>query len=183
MIEWDLWHVLLAVSRHGTYSSAARALRMDPTTISRKLKALERQLGYKLFVRVGDRLHPTSQCEDLLPNIKTAAEALRVFRKACARCGGLNDEAVALLEEFEALKAERVSPDRPITELEMSKRAIQSLKDTGLTNVGEVLDKLAEGEATLLAIDGFGRKSLSDLKKTLRKFGYQLPDAAEEIAV
>ena len=86
------------------------------------------------------------------------------------------------LEGIEALKAERLSPDRPITELEMSKRATQSLKDAGLTNVGEILDKLAEGEATILAIDGFGRKSLSDLKKSLRKFGYQLPEAAEEIA-
>jgi len=87
------------------------------------------------------------------------------------------------IDGIEALKAERVSPDRLITELEMSKRAIQSLADTGLSNVGEVMDKLAEGEATLLAIDGFGRKSLSDLKKSLRKFGYKLPEAAEEIAV
>ncbi len=87
------------------------------------------------------------------------------------------------IDSIEALKAGRVSPDRPITELEMSKRALQSLADTGLTNVGEVMDKLAEGEATLLAIDGFGRKSLSDLKKSLRKFGYKLPEAAEEIAV
>ena len=87
------------------------------------------------------------------------------------------------LDGIEALKSERISPERPITELEMSKRAIQSLKESGLTNVGEVLDKLDQGEATLLAIDGFGRKSLSDLKKSLREFGYTLPEAAEEIAV
>ncbi|NNF77355.1 MAG: LysR family transcriptional regulator [Rhizobiales bacterium] len=77
MIDWDLWHTLLAVFRHGTYLSAARALQVDPTTIGRKIKTLERQLGYKLFVRENDRLYPTTQCEDLLPNIEAAAEALR----------------------------------------------------------------------------------------------------------
>ncbi len=77
MIDWDLWHTLLAVFRHGTYLSAARALQVDPTTIGLKVKTLERQLGYKLFVRENDRLVPTTQCEALLPNIEAAAEALR----------------------------------------------------------------------------------------------------------
>lgn len=83
MINWDLWHSLLEVSRHGTYLSAARTLHVDPTTIGRKIKTLERQLGYKLFVRENDRLYPTAQCEDLLPPIEEAAEALR----------GIDDEA------------------------------------------------------------------------------------------
>lgn len=85
MIDWDLWHTLLAVSRHGTYLSAARALQVDPTTIGRKIKALERQLGYKLFVRENDRLYPTAQCEDLLPPIEAAAEALRGIDDESAR--------------------------------------------------------------------------------------------------
>ena len=85
MIDWDLWHTLLAVFRHGTYLSASRALQVDPTTIGRKIKVLERQLGYKLFVRQNDRLFPTTQCEDLLPKIEAAAEALR----------GLGDEAAS----------------------------------------------------------------------------------------
>ena len=33
-----------------------------------------------------------------------------------------------------------------------------------------------------MSISGFGRKSLSDLKKSLRKLGYELPEAAKEIA-
>ena len=32
-------------------------------------------------------------------------------------------------------------------------------------------------EAALLNLDGFGRKSLADLKKGLRKFGYEIPEA------
>jgi DNA-directed RNA polymerase alpha subunit len=39
------------------------------------------------------------------------------------------------------------------------------------------------GESTLLSVEGFGRKSLADLKKALRRLGYQLPEAAAEIQV
>jgi large subunit ribosomal protein L31 len=53
----------------------------------------------------------------------------------------------------------------------------------GQVNVGQVLEKLTQGEAAILAVDGFGRKSLADLKKRLRQFGYELPEAAEEIVV
>ena len=46
-----------------------------------------------------------------------------------------------------------------------------------------ILAALEKGEQSLLDLDGFGRKSLSDLKKALRKFGYELPEAADELAV
>ena len=42
---------------------------------------------------------------------------------------------------------------------------------------------MALGESALLEIDGFGRKSLADLKKRLRQIGYELPEAMEEIVV
>jgi hypothetical protein len=34
----------------------------------------------------------------------------------------------------------------------------------------------------VLAIDGFGRKSLIDMKKKLRALGYELPELAETAA-
>jgi large subunit ribosomal protein L31 len=45
------------------------------------------------------------------------------------------------------------------------------------------MERFEMGEASLLAIEGFGRKSLADLKKRLRQLGYQLPEAASEIVV
>jgi DNA-directed RNA polymerase alpha subunit len=42
---------------------------------------------------------------------------------------------------------------------------------------------LEKGETGILAVEGFGRKSLADLKKRLRQFGYELPEAAQEIMV
>ncbi|MCJ7532666.1 MAG: hypothetical protein MUO64_16775 [Anaerolineales bacterium] len=57
------------------------------------------------------------------------------------------------------------------------------MANTGIVNVGQILDKLAQGEGTLLEIEGFGRKSLADVKKRLRQLGYELPAAAENIVV
>jgi len=48
---------------------------------------------------------------------------------------------------------------------------------------GEVLERLGKGEASMLEIEGFGRRALIDLKKSLRNLGYELPEAAEEPAV
>ena len=87
------------------------------------------------------------------------------------------------IEDIEARAAEKVSPDRPIAELELGKRATESLAKAEITNVGQVLEMLETGEVSLLAVDGFGRKSLADLKKSLRHLGYELPEAAEEIQV
>jgi large subunit ribosomal protein L31 len=87
------------------------------------------------------------------------------------------------VEERAAREAERTSPDRPIADLELNKRAVDSLAKAGITNVGQVLEKLESGEAAVLAIDGFGRKSLADLKKRLRQLGYELPEAAQEVSI
>ncbi len=83
-------------------------------------------------------------------------------------------------EAYEAAKkareAARTSPERPLTDLDVSSRSLGALEKAGITTAGQFLEKLSsEGEEALLAIQGFGRKSLIDIKKQLRAFGYQLP--------
>ena len=80
------------------------------------------------------------------------------------------------LEERDARTSAQTSPDRPITELELGKRATESLLAAEVNTAGDFLDKLKLGEKELLEIDGFGRKSLADAKKRLRQFGYDLPE-------
>ncbi|MBN2500154.1 MAG: 50S ribosomal protein L31 [Anaerolineales bacterium] len=80
------------------------------------------------------------------------------------------------VQDVEAREAERVSPDRLISELEVSKRVVDKLAAVGINNAGEFIEKLGEGEDKLLEIDGFGRKSLADVKKSLRRLGYDLPE-------
>ena len=92
----------------------------------------------------------------------------------------------ALQDYVERKKAKidaKTSPDRSVKEIGLTARAAEALEKAGLDNVGKVLEKLTEGEAALLAVEGFGRKSLIDMKKNLRQMGYTLPSAAEEIVV
>lgn len=47
-------------------------------------------------------------------------------------------------------------------------RAQKALSEAGLTTVGDVLNKLQEGEDHLLAIQGIGQKALIDIRRYLR---------------
>lgn len=62
--------------------------------------------------------------------------------------------------------------ETPIENLDLSVRVFNSLKRTGITTVGEVLDMLSKGEEAMLAIRNFGDKSLDELRTKLREKGY-----------
>ena len=83
------------------------------------------------------------------------------------------------VEGKKAKEAAKKSPERAIAELGLSARATEALVKAGITQVSHFLAKLAEGDAALLAIGGFGQKSLIDAKKKLRGFGYEMPEATE----
>jgi large subunit ribosomal protein L31 len=122
---------------------------------------------------VCSKCHPFFTGEQRI--VDTEGQVDRFYKKLQAR--------QSYLDTIEAREAARTSPDRPISELGLGNRATDALAKAEITNVGHVLEKLAQGEAAVLAIDGFGRKSLADLKKKLRQLGYDLPEAAEEIVV
>ena len=89
---------------------------------------------------------------------------------------------LAVEEEAEAAE-ERALPSEvyeiPLEQLELSARVFNSLRRTGITSVGEVLEMLALGDDTLLTIRNFGQKSLTELKECLRKRGYLVEQAEE----
>ena len=122
---------------------------------------------------VCSKCHPFFTGEQRI--VDTEGQVDRFYKKLQARQQYVSD--------LEAREAARTSPDRTIAELELGARATEALAKAGITSVGQVLEKMAGGEAALLGIDGFGRKSLADLKKKLRQFGYELPEAVEEIVV
>lgn len=62
--------------------------------------------------------------------------------------------------------------DTPIEQLDLSVRVFNSLKRTGITKVGEMLEMLERGEETMLAIRNFGEKSLEELVSKLQEKGY-----------
>ena len=84
------------------------------------------------------------------------------------------------VEDKESQEAAKISPDLLIAELELSARAESSLAKVGILNVGKAIEMMVKGDQALLDIDGFGRKSLADLKRALKKRGFDLPEAAPE---
>lgn len=69
--------------------------------------------------------------------------------------------------------------DKPIEELDLSVRVFNSLKRTGITSVGDVLDMLHRGPDAMLAIRNFGEKSLDELTEKLAEKNYWPLDRAE----
>jgi DNA-directed RNA polymerase subunit alpha len=62
--------------------------------------------------------------------------------------------------------------EMPIEDLELTVRAYNCLKRAGITQVGEILEKLKKGQDEILAIRNFGQKSLDELMERLEEKGY-----------
>src|SRR5512143_796526 len=61
------------------------------------------------------------------------------------------------VESKKAQEAAKKSPERPIAELGLSTRATDALTKAGITEVNQLLTRLAAGDANVLAIEGFGQ--------------------------
>lgn len=122
---------------------------------------------------VCSKCHPFFTGEQRI--VDTEGQVDRFYKKVEA-----HKSYIASIEEREAA---RTSPERLIAELGLGNRPTDALAKANITKVGQALALMTEGEAKILAIDGFGRKSLADLKKKLRQLGYELPEAALEITV
>jgi large subunit ribosomal protein L31 len=79
----------------------------------------------------------------------------------------------------EAKSAAKTSPERPLAELDLTKRTLEVFKKAGIETAGQFITKLAEGDAAMLEIEGVGTKALADTKKALKRLGYELPAATE----
>jgi hypothetical protein len=90
------------------------------------------------------------------------------------------DRVVVKTSEVDKTIDEEIFPVRPIEALDLDTRIINVLKDAGLTTIGSLLERLEEGEQALLDINGFGPKSLVDLKIALRQKGYVIPESSGE---
>lgn len=101
--------------------------------------------------------------------LDTEGQVDRFYKKLSVRQAYVEQQKVK-----EELKG---SPERPIADLGLPARATEALKNAGIENVGQFLEKLSGGNEAALAIPGFGQASLTAAKKKLRSLGYELPDA------
>jgi DNA-binding transcriptional LysR family regulator len=79
--DWTDLHTFLHVAREGTIGAAAEALRLDVTTVRRRLAALEEATGITLFVKSGRLLHLTAEGE----RIQSIASQMNDLGSAIAR--------------------------------------------------------------------------------------------------
>ena len=86
--DFDDLRYFLAVARTGQLTLAARRLRQNHATVSRRLAALETRLGVRLFMRSPQGYQLTTEGRRLLPDAeRIEAIALEVRRKAAATTG------------------------------------------------------------------------------------------------
>ncbi|MDY7232236.1 LysR family transcriptional regulator [Hyalangium rubrum] len=83
MPNWDDLRYFLAIAREGSLASAARTLRVDATTVGRRLAALEEELGTRLFDRMPAGFVPTAAGRNIRASVEEMeSTALAVERKA-----------------------------------------------------------------------------------------------------
>ena len=107
--SWDDLRHFLAAARGGSLSAAARAMRVEHTTVGRRLSALEKALGAKLFLRGGRGLRLTKLGERLARvAARMEGEVDRIGRLALA--SGEEPDGPVRLATSDLLAAELVAP-------------------------------------------------------------------------
>jgi DNA-directed RNA polymerase subunit alpha len=102
--------------------------------------------------------------------LSTSAQILMAHIRDIA---GVSEESlmIAAAEEEEPRVASEIY-EAPIETLDLSVRVFNSLKRTGIANVGEIVDMLDRGADAMLSIRNFGEKSLQELRERLQEKGY-----------
>jgi DNA-binding transcriptional LysR family regulator len=98
--RWDDLKILLAVTREGSFSAAARGLRVEQSTVSRRIAALERDLAAPLFDRTRDGLRPTALAERMRAHAENVERELLTLGDAPVESPLAGRIAIATTETF-----------------------------------------------------------------------------------
>jgi DNA-binding transcriptional LysR family regulator len=88
-MNWDDLRIVAAVRDEGTYAGASARLRIDETTVGRRLARIERALGLRLFEAVDGVRKPTRQCETVLAHVEAMAAHVAEIGKVGESLPGL----------------------------------------------------------------------------------------------
>lgn len=86
--HWDDLRIFLAVLRGESLSAAARALKLDPATVSRRIERLERDTGQILFARSQQGYIAAEAGLRLLPHAEAAERAMSEAKDEMRGAGG-----------------------------------------------------------------------------------------------
>jgi DNA-binding transcriptional LysR family regulator len=68
-MNWDDLRIIAAVRDGGTYARASARLRIDETTVARRVARIQKSLGVNLFTAVDGVRKPTAHCEAVLAHV------------------------------------------------------------------------------------------------------------------
>lgn len=87
---------------------------------------------------------------------------------------GISDDTFVISPEKEVSGSRLTSEavETPIENLDLSVRVFNSLKRTGITTVGDVLELLDKGNEAVMSIRNFGEKSLDELRQKMKEKGF-----------
>ncbi len=95
---------------------------------------------------------------------------------------GIGQEAFVITPEKEPVSGHLTSEaaETPIENLDLSVRVFNSLKRTGITTVGDVLELLEKGDEAVMSIRNFGEKSLDELRQKMQEKNFLQDDKKTE---
>jgi DNA-binding transcriptional LysR family regulator len=88
-LNWDDVRYFLEVARQGKLTAAARVLQVEHSTVSRRVGALEHQLGLRLFDRLPRSWNLTSEGEQLLAYARRIEDEALALSRAAMGAGTL----------------------------------------------------------------------------------------------
>ena len=87
-MDWNDLRYFLTIARSGSLAKAARELSVEHTTVSRRLGALEGDLGTRLFARGPGGLTLTPAGKDILPVVESIAEQISALERCVTGADG-----------------------------------------------------------------------------------------------
>lgn len=104
---------------------------------------------------------------------KALAQSGRILIDQFRMIAGIKEELLVVEEEAAVAEKQVVTEnaDMPIENLDLSVRVFNSLKRTGVTTVGDVVELLGKGEEAVMSIRNFGEKSLDELRDKMQEKG------------
>ncbi|MFO0758822.1 MAG: LysR family transcriptional regulator [Byssovorax sp.] len=108
-MNWDDLRYVLALAKAGSLARAARALKVDHTTVGRRIEALEGDLGVRLFTRTSAGYTLTLEAEQILPEIEQVEAAVLQLER-CSASRRTEVEGVVRVTSAETFGAAYLAP-------------------------------------------------------------------------
>jgi N utilization substance protein A len=173
---------------------ALEEINKDPEILanSRDAAAFVPQLASIMATHERERYPYTAEERTVIRSVVDAVREAVFRREALERPGARQARArQAAQERLEAQRREAEEEARasvpeaayevPLAALELSEKVMGHLKRSDISNVGEVMERLALGDEGLLMLNGIGSKALSEIKEAVSVIAPQGEEGEERV--